>query len=45
MRMDKKARGSQLRFVVLHELAQPRILAGPDDELLRAAYDVMRGVR
>ena len=45
MRVDKKARGSQLRFLVLHDLAQPRILAGPDDDLLRAAYDAVRGVR
>ena len=45
MRVDKKARGSQLRFLVLHDLAEPRILAGPDDELLRAAYDAVRGAR
>jgi 3-dehydroquinate synthase len=43
MRVDKKSRGSQLRFVVLHELAQPRILAGPDEALLRSAYSVMTG--
>jgi len=43
MRVDKKSRGSQLRFVVLHGLAQPRILAGPDDALLRSAYSVMTG--
>ena len=42
MKVDKKSRGSQLRFVVLHGLAEPRILAGPDDELLRAAYDALR---
>ena len=45
MRVDKKARGSQLRFVVLSGLAEPRILAGPDENLLRSAYDVVRGVR
>jgi 3-dehydroquinate synthase len=45
MRVDKKARGSQLRFVVLGGLAEPRILAGPDEDLLRSAYDVVRGVR
>jgi 3-dehydroquinate synthase len=45
MRVDKKARGSQLRFLVLHDLAEPRILAGPDDDLLRAAYDAVRGAR
>jgi 3-dehydroquinate synthase len=38
MRVDKKARGSKLRFVVLDGLARPTILAGPDDELLHAAY-------
>jgi 3-dehydroquinate synthase len=43
MAVDKKARGSQLRFVVLSDLARPRILAGPREEHLRAAYDVMTG--
>jgi 3-dehydroquinate synthase len=38
MKVDKKARGSQLRFVVLDDLAVPRILAGPGEEDLRAAY-------
>lgn len=38
MKVDKKARGSQLRFVVLDGLASPRILAGPGEEDLRAAY-------
>ncbi|WP_446219816.1 3-dehydroquinate synthase [Micromonospora sp. IBHARD004] len=38
MRVDKKARGSTLRFVVLDGLAQPAILEGPDDDLLHAAY-------
>jgi 3-dehydroquinate synthase len=38
MRVDKKARGDQLRFVVLDGLAQPAILAGPDPALLTAAY-------
>ncbi|MFG1779145.1 3-dehydroquinate synthase [Micromonospora sp. NPDC049051] len=38
MRVDKKARGSQLRFVVLDGLARPAILEGPDEELLAAAY-------
>ena len=44
MRVDKKARGSQLRFVVLDDLARPSILAGPSEEDLRAAYDVITGV-
>ena len=38
MKVDKKARGSQLRFVVLDDLASPRILAGPSEADLRAAY-------
>lgn len=38
MKIDKKARGSQLRFVVLDDLAAPRILAGPSEDDLRAAY-------
>lgn len=44
MRVDKKARGAQLRFVVLDGLARPSILAGPDEDVLRAAYDQVRGV-
>ncbi|HXH78498.1 3-dehydroquinate synthase [Nocardioides sp.] len=38
MKVDKKSRGNQLRFVVLDDLARPRILAGPSEEHLRAAY-------
>ncbi len=38
MKVDKKARGSQLRFVVLDDLAVPRILAGPSEDDLRASY-------
>ncbi len=38
MRVDKKSRGATLRFVVLDGLAKPGILAGPDDEMLLAAY-------
>jgi 3-dehydroquinate synthase len=38
MRVDKKSRGSRLRFVVLDGLAKPGILEGPDDDLLREAY-------
>ena len=41
MRRDKKSRGSTLRFVVLDGLARPTRLAGPSDELLRAAYDLV----
>jgi 3-dehydroquinate synthase len=43
MRVDKKARGSELRFVVLRGLADPTILAGPSEEHLRAAYDLVSG--
>jgi 3-dehydroquinate synthase len=43
MAVDKKSRGSSLRFVVLSGLARPRILTGPREEHLRAAYDVMTG--
>jgi 3-dehydroquinate synthase len=41
MKIDKKSRGSRLRLVVLDGLARPRILAGPDEDVLRAAYDVI----
>ena len=39
MRVDKKARGARLRFVVLDGPARPGILDDPADDLLRAAYD------
>ena len=38
MKVDKKARGDQLRFVVLEGLARPAILQAPDPALLTAAY-------
>ncbi|HEX5540149.1 MAG TPA: 3-dehydroquinate synthase [Micromonospora sp.] len=38
MRVDKKARGARLRFVVLDGLARPAILDDPEETLLRAAY-------
>jgi len=38
MAVDKKARGSTLRFVILNGLASAEILAAPDEDLLRAAY-------
>ncbi len=41
MAVDKKARGSRLRFVVLAGIGEPQVLADPDEDLLRAAYDVM----
>ena len=43
MRVDKKARGNQLRFVVLDDIARPRILAGPSEEHLRAAFAAIGG--
>ncbi len=38
MRVDKKSRGSTLRFVVLDGLGTPGILEDPAPELLRTAY-------
>ena len=38
MAMDKKTRGNTLRFVILDDLARPRILNGPSETDLRAAY-------
>jgi 3-dehydroquinate synthase len=38
MALDKKTRGSVLRFVILNELASAEILAAPERNLLRAAY-------
>ena len=45
MKVDKKARGSQLRFVVLADLAKPTVLAGPSEHDLRTAYDALGGER
>ena len=41
MGLDKKTRGSTLRFVVLNGLASAEILAGPDEDLLRSAYSAV----
>lgn len=38
MAVDKKARGSRLRFVVLDALASPRMLEDPDPALVAAAW-------
>jgi 3-dehydroquinate synthase len=38
MALDKKTRGSVLRFVILNGLASAEILAAPEKDLLRAAY-------
>jgi 3-dehydroquinate synthase len=43
MRVDKKARGSQLRFVVLDGIGRPGILTDPPEDLLRAAFDHLAG--
>jgi 3-dehydroquinate synthase len=42
MAVDKKSRGSRLRFVVLDGLARPRMLDDPDPSLLVAAYEEVR---
>ncbi len=38
MKIDKKARGDVLRFILLEDIAKPFILEGPDPALLVAAY-------
>ena len=43
MALDKKTRGSMLRFVVLSGIGTAEILAGPDEELLQAAYACVAG--
>jgi 3-dehydroquinate synthase len=46
MKLDKKTRGDQLRFVVLDGLARPAVLTGPDPALLTAAFaEISRDVR
>lgn len=42
MRLDKKTRGDQLRFVVLDALAHPLVLAGPPETLLRECWEAVR---
>jgi len=44
MSVDKKARGSLLRFVILDKIGSPATLQGPPVEALRAAYDRISGV-
>lgn len=41
MRVDKKARGELVRFVVLDGLAKPGVLEGPHPDLMRAAYNAI----
>jgi 3-dehydroquinate synthase len=43
MRVDKKARGASLRFVVLDGLGNPRILTDPDQAWLDAAWAAVSG--
>jgi len=43
MKIDKKARGHQLRFIVLDGIGRPGILEGPDQQLLDAAYAAVSG--
>ena len=43
MQVDKKTRGSRLRFVVLDGLARPGRIEGPDPALLAAAYSEVSG--
>ncbi|MCH9718807.1 MAG: 3-dehydroquinate synthase, partial [Actinomycetia bacterium] len=37
MRVDKKARGATMRFIVLDGIGQPGLLVGPDEGMLRIA--------
>ncbi len=41
MALDKKTRGSTLRFVILNGLASAEILVAPAEDLLRAAYTAL----
>lgn len=41
MAIDKKSRGSQLRFIGLADLAQPVVLASPEEQWLADAYSVV----
>ena len=43
MKVDKKTRGDQLRFVVLDGLARPAVLTAPDPALLTAAFAEISG--
>jgi 3-dehydroquinate synthase len=38
MKVDKKSRGDQLRFVVLRGIGNPAIMRAPDPDLLTSAY-------
>ncbi|WP_106849353.1 3-dehydroquinate synthase [Blastococcus sp. Marseille-P5729] len=43
MAVDKKSRGTRLRFVVLDRLAAPRILDSPPEHALSQAFSVVTG--
>lgn len=43
MRIDKKARGAVLRFVVLDRMAHPRVIEDPASDALIHAYEVVTG--
>ncbi len=43
MKLDKKTRGDQLRFVILAGLARPILLEGPDPAVLLSAYSAVSG--
>lgn len=43
MAIDKKARGSVLRFIILERLGKPALLEGPDPALLLGAYGEISG--
>ena len=38
MRIDKKARGATMRFIVLDGIGNPALLAGPDEAMLSDAF-------
>ena len=44
MAIDKKARGSTVRFLVLDDVARPRVLTAPPEEALIAAFDAIAEV-
>ncbi|HNJ79487.1 MAG TPA: 3-dehydroquinate synthase [Marmoricola sp.] len=43
MKVDKKARGRSVRFVILTELGRPVVLTDPEESTLRAAYEHLVG--
>ena len=43
MQRDKKARAGMLRFIVLDDIAKPRVLAGVDESMLQFAYQEIAG--